>query len=126
MTRLLVTDPGVAARTAKNENATPGLPNQARKDSKGRAPMLATNTRNRELAVSRRRTLRALRKAAAGVQVWAELVRQDAEARLRSREPMALLDDRAYWDAVVVEAQARDVIAAFEAVSARVGAGEQE
>lgn len=42
MTRFLISDdPGTAARTAKNENAAPGLPNQPRNDSKGRNPMVS-------------------------------------------------------------------------------------
>lgn len=42
MTLRPTTDPGVATRTAKNENATPGLPNNSRNDSKGRSPMVGT------------------------------------------------------------------------------------
>ncbi|SFJ76760.1 hypothetical protein SAMN05421835_108191 [Amycolatopsis sacchari] len=42
MTRYLITkDPGAAARTAKNENAAPGLPSQPRQDPKGRTPMVS-------------------------------------------------------------------------------------
>jgi hypothetical protein len=41
MTCLPITDPGAAARTAKNENATPGLPSQTRKDSTGRNLMVS-------------------------------------------------------------------------------------
>lgn len=120
MTRLLVTDPGVAARTAKNENATPGLPNQARKDSKGRAPMVATNTRNRELAVSRRRTVCALTEACSAAQVWTNFVRQEAADRLGSDESARLLDDPAVWEAVVAAAQVRDALALFEAAASRI------
>lgn len=40
MTRYLITDPGTAARPAKNSTAAPGLPNQPHEDSKGRNFML--------------------------------------------------------------------------------------
>ena len=42
MTRLLILkDPGAAARTAKNENAAPGLPSQPRQDPKGSTFMVS-------------------------------------------------------------------------------------
>jgi hypothetical protein len=46
MTRFLfTTDPSTAARTAKNENAVPGLPNQPEQHLKGRTPMVRGNRR---------------------------------------------------------------------------------
>lgn len=88
--------------------------------------MVATITNARELAASRRRTARALEKARAGVQLWTDLVRQAAEARVGSGESEGVLDDPAYWDAVVVWAQMRDAITAFEATATRIEEGEPE
>jgi hypothetical protein len=126
MTHNLITnDPGTAAHSAKNVHAAPGLPTNPRNDTEGRNPMLATVTRGRELAASRRRVARALAQARAGMQAWTDLVRQEAQARVGSVESAKVLDDPAYWDAVVVWAQFRDAITAFEATAARIEAGEE-
>lgn len=81
------TEPGAAARTAKNAPTAPGLPNQPGNDSKGSTPMVGNATPASisplaDTAELRRVALRQLRFGRNVMASWLAAIAQDATRRV--------------------------------------------